>query len=49
MHSIFVQLSQKIYFCKDKFILQGVILAEFQFFKLEKIKADSGKKYTAKK
>ncbi len=33
--TIFVQSSQKVYFFKDKFILQGVILAEFWFFALE--------------
>ncbi len=32
----FVQSSQKVYFFKDKFILQGVISAEFWFFALEK-------------
>jgi hypothetical protein len=29
-------LSQKVYFCKDKFILQGIISAKFLFCALEK-------------
>jgi hypothetical protein len=41
-------LSQKAYFCKDKFILQSVILAEFKFFDIKKIWTDSWKKYLAK-
>ncbi len=34
--TILVQSSQKVYFFKDKFILQGVISAEFWYFALEK-------------
>ncbi len=32
--TIFIQFLQKVYFCKDKFILQSVILAEFWNFSL---------------
>jgi hypothetical protein len=39
----------KIIFCKDIFILQGIILVEFQFFALEKIRPDTGKKISSKK
>ncbi len=43
------QFSQKVYFCKEKFILKGIISAEFQFFDLEKNYAWFRKKIPRKK